>query len=369
MRRRLAAATVTAILASEGVADAAPEACACKHLESVQQELENAEYLQRFYVEVAKRLEVIEKRQAEIDKDPTHKNAGLSTKQQTAAVRDEMFNRERKLPNPRVKGYSGPSKVDFDSVNCSNRQVDLDGLRDGASCKELGDFSLAHENGHRAICLAMNKAKKNSYVSQAHSLDMLEESRLYGEQAKSTRALLKKLIDGAKFRVSEKSEMRVVARQGYDATYAYETAAFDLEGKSSPGADKWTLKGESRRSGVIKQIVIPGMQCTPYGKLNDKVTTAMTLDGLSMSMNILNTSALGDIGMRCRTPDGQGFGQSMRPVGETGSGDVFKNARVKFSSEFIQNIADTPAGKILRQGGMSVSGASVTKVELICPAK
>lgn len=360
---------VAAIAASSGAADAAPEACACKHLESLQQELENAEYLTRYFADQAKRLEAIEKRQVEINKDPTHPDSGRSVVNQTAQARDAMRSKEMKLPHPAVKGYTGPDDVKFDAETCSNKKEDLDALRNGAPCKEIGEISVAHENGHRALCLAMNKAKKNSYLFRPHSAVAAEESARYAEQAKATREILKKAVDGGKVRISEETETNVKSR-GFDATYYYKTAPFDLQGKSSPSADQWTLTGDGTRTGVIKRVSFPGMSCAPYGQLNDKQSATLALDGLSMSLKLQNTSGAGDIGMRCSAPGGgQGWGQSMRPVGEQGSGEAFKDQRVKFQSEVTQDVSAMEYGKVLAQGGMAVSGYTRIKVELVCPAK
>lgn len=365
----LAAASAALVALASPARAGSTEACACKHLESLQQELENAEFLQRYMLEEAKQLEAIEKPLQEAKKDPTHPDSRVNIEGRTSRARDELRAKEMKLPHPRVKGYTGPDAVNFDPETCKNNPNDLKALREGSSCKELGDIAVAHEEGHRVICLKMNAAKKYSYLFRPLSVVAREEADRYREQAKATRALLKKAIDEGKMRVSEETELNA-ASQGFEATYFYQTKPFDLEGKSSPGADKWAMSGEGARTGVIKRVSIPGIQCTPYGQLNDKEAAQMTLDGLNMSLNVQNVSLAGDVGMRCRAPNGgQGFGQSMRPVGESGAGEVFKDARVKFKSEFVTDAKDMPYAKVLSQGGMSVSGASKTTVELVCPTK
>jgi hypothetical protein len=365
-RERALAAASAAFVALLSPARASTDTCACKHLESVQQELENAEYLSRYFADLAKRLEAIEQKQKDINKDPTHPDSGRSTLQQTARARDEIKAKEMKLPHPAVKDYQGPKEVNFDASTCSNKPGDLKALEEKSSCKELGAISVAHENAHRALCVKLGKDK---YLARPHSEVAKEESARYVDQAKAVRALLKKVVDEGKMRVSEETELNVSTR-GFEATYFYKTAPFDLQGKSSPGADQWTLSGEGARTGVIKRVSIPGLQCTPYGQLNDKETAQMTLDGLKMSLNAQNVSQAGEVGMRCRAPDGkQGFGQSMRPVGESGGGEVFKDARVKFQSDFTTDAKDMPAAKVLSQGGMAVSGYTKTKVELVCPTK
>lgn len=354
-----------AVAVAHAPAFAASEPCACKHLESVQQELENAQYEAKFFADLSKRLDAVEKKQADLNKNqPTHRDSGRSVLATSANERSAIMGKEFRLPH-KVKGYSGPASVEVQPGTCKNNQADLDALSRGSSCKEIGDISLAHEAQHRTLCEQMGKDK---YWARLPSAIAGEEAQRYADQAKAMRALLKKVIDGGKMRVSEETEVTTTG-QGYSATYFYSTAPFDLSGKSSPGADQWTLKGDGKRTGVIKRVAFPGVQCTPFGQLNDKQTGTLTLDGLSMGLIVEHTSQSGDIGMKCRVGKQEGSGMSMRPQGEVGAGEVFKDERVRLMTEFVQDVAKMDFAKALARGGISASGYSKTRVELVCPAK
>ena len=66
------------------------DSCSCRNLESLQQELENAIYDATFFDDLSRRLDVIEKRQADINKnDPTNPDAGRLVLQVSASARNE----------------------------------------------------------------------------------------------------------------------------------------------------------------------------------------------------------------------------------------------------------------------------------------
>lgn len=359
------AALLTSLLIAAPVRSAT-ESCACKHLESVQQELENAAYEAKFFADLAKRLDAIEKKQADLNKNhPEHPDSGRSVLATSANERLAIMGKEFRLPHKTVKGYTGPNSVEIEPGTCRNAQSQLDALANGSSCKEIGDITLAHEAQHRALCEQMGKDK---YWARLPSAIAAEESQRYADQAKAMRNLLKKVIDGGKMRISDEMEV-TTSGQGFSATYFYQTAPFDLSGKSNPSTDEWTLKGEGTKTGVIRRAALPGAQCTPYGQLNDRETATMKLDGLSMGLFVETTSKPGDVGLKCRVSKGQGWGMSMRPQGETGGGDIFRNERVRLMSEVVQDVAAMDFAKTLASGGMSATGYAKTRVELVCPAK
>lgn len=346
---------------------ASPEACQCKHLESLQQELENALYEADFFAGLSKRLDAIEKKQADLNKnDPANRDAGVSPGSASKQARDAIMTREFRLPNPAVKDYKGPKEVAVENGKCTNQLSDLEGLRDGASCKEIGDVVLKHEEEHRNLC---NRMGAERYWTRLPSLVAVEEAERYAAQAKSIRDLLKKAIDGGKLRVSEEMEV-TTSGQGMRAVYFYETRPFELEGKSNPGSDQWSLAGDGARTGVIRSAEFPGMQCTPFGQLNDKQSATLTLDGLKMSLRTQTVSQPGDVGLKCRVPGaGQGMGMSMRPPGETGSGEIFKDQRVRFLTEITTDVATMEFARAIAGSGMSATGYEKAAVELVCPAR
>ena len=72
--------------------------------------------------------------------------------------------------------------------------------------------------------------------------------------------------------------------------------------------------------------------------------------------------------MKCTVPGaGQGFGYSVAPPGETGSGDAFVDARVKLKTETTTNVMQTEWGNAIAQTGVKASGTEKMKVEFVCP--
>lgn len=367
MNKAAATAALFLILLTPVAAAAAPEACQCKHLESLQQELENALYEAAFFASLAKRLDAVEKRQADINRnDPTNREAGVSPGSASKNAREAIMKAEFRLPHAAVKDYKGPKSVEIETGKCTNVLAELKALAEGASCKEIGDVVLKHEEEHRNLCNQMGAEK---YWTRLPSLVAAEEGERYAAQARAMRALLKKAIDGGKLRLSEEMEV-TTSGQGMRAVYFYETKPFDLAGASNPGADEWTLTGEGARTGVIRSAEFPGMQCTPFGQLNDRHSASLTLDGLKMSLKTETVSGPGDVGLKCRVPGaGQGVGMSMRPLGESGGGEIFKDQRVRFLTEVTTDVATLDFARMLAANGMAASGYEKAMVELVCPAK
>lgn len=344
---------------------AAPKACSCKHLESIQQELENAIYLAKFQADLSKTVADAEKKQQELRKtNPTSPEARYSVRH----VSEKVWKREKALlsfPHPNVTGYTGPDSVGLEDGTCKNAAADLTALENGASCKEIGAITLKHEAKHRKDC---DDVGAGTYWNRLYSEFAAEEAERYKDQAKALRALLKKVIDGSTVKVTEETNMTIKA-QGLESTYQMSMPAVKLSGKSSPGSDEWELKGTGPRTSTLKSIKIPGMTCTPVAKtLTNKVTSTLKLDGLKMSLNEANVSQGGTLSVKCSVPGaGQGFGYSMAPPGETGSGEAFKNNRVKVKTETTTNITETVWGKAIAQTGVSATGTTKLKVEFICP--
>ena len=78
----------------------AQDSCSCKNLESLQQELKNAIYEAGFFDSLSQRLDVIEKKQIEINKDPTNSDSGKLVLQVSATARKDIIAKEFRLPHP-----------------------------------------------------------------------------------------------------------------------------------------------------------------------------------------------------------------------------------------------------------------------------
>ena len=337
----------------------AQDSCSCKNLESLQQELKNAMYETGFFESLSQRLELIEKKQIEINKDPTNPDSGKLVLQVSANARKDIIAKEFRLPHPKVAGYSGPDSIDMEAGKCTQSQAALDAMRDGSPCQEIADITLKHEEAHRQLCTSMTAAK---YWARLPSKIAAEEAERYKAQASAMRGQLKRVIDEGTLTVEASMEPHLTGPQ-FDVTYSYVTPKIEMKGKSSAASDNWTLDGKGRQAGTIKKARIAGMNCKPSGQLNDDVTMAFDTDGLTMSLNEKTKSASGDIYIKC----GGGFGMSMRPKGDQGGGDLFTGAELKNETVREIDVATMEFAKMIRQGGMSVSGTHKTIVTLVCP--
>jgi len=357
------AAVVVAVLvcACPALASAAPKACTCKNLESIQQELKNAVYLEKFMRELSKTVADAEEAQRQLKKkEPNNPVSRRSVRD----VSKEVWTKEKaKARVPKVPGDNGPEAIGLEDGTCENNPQDLKDVAAGAACKELGDFALKHEEGHRKLCAK----DKEAYWKRLYSEIAAEEAERYKEQAKAVRELLKKVIDGSTVKDTEETDLTI---KGGPAEYTYHIAmpAIKLTGKSSPGKDDWELTGKGTRTLGVTSVKMPGLTCTPpTQKLPSKITATLTLDGLKMKLDETSVTGGGTLTMKCKAPGkGEGFGYGVAPPGETGSGQVFKNEDVDLTSTFPEDIAKTSWGKAINQAGVSATGTQTTKVEITC---
>ena len=308
-----------AILLLAAPSAVAMDSCSCKNLESLQQELKNAVYEAGFFESLSQRLDVIEKKQIEINKDPTNADSGKLVLQVSANARKDIIAKEFKLPHPKVTGYSGPDSVDMEAGKCTQDAADLEAMRKGSPCNEIADITLKHEAG---ASHALHIDGGRQILGRLPSEIAAEEAERYKAQADAMRGQLKRIIDEGTLTVEAIMEPHLTGPQ-FDVTYSYVTPKIEMKGKSSAASDNWTLDGKGSQAGTIKKAKIAGMSCKASGQLNDDVTMTFDTDGLTMSLNEKTKSASGDIYIKC----GGGFGMSMRPKGDQGGGDLFTGAR------------------------------------------
>jgi hypothetical protein len=341
-------------------ASAEQKQCSCQDLRSVQEELKNAEYEARFFSDMAKTLKAVEDPLIEAHKIPTHPDSDVNIGHRSSMERARAMEKF-KLPYNPAYGYTGPATVDMRFGGCEQKPEELEKLRAGSPCKDIADITLAHEAAHRDRCA---RETASVYWDRLPSLIAAEEAERYQEQAKAMRAVLKRIVDEGTMTVEAKMEPRIFGPQ-FDVTYSYVTPSVKMEGKSSPGSDNWTLNGKGKQAGRIKNMKIGGMSCKSSGQLNDDIDMILDTDGFAMSLKSTSTGKPGDIKVRCMG----GHGMSMRPKGEVGSGEVFGEERLTNDTNISQDVSAMPFGKIISQGGMSVSGKNTVTVRLVCPGQ
>jgi len=339
----------------------AGESCSCKNLESLQQELENAQYQAKYFAELSRQLKQFEDQLIKDKKDPTNPRSGDSLEVAADNEWKRLHAEQYRPPHPNVKDYTGPAAVDMPRGTCTQSAAALEALRAGSPCKEIADITLEHEAQHRAKCTKEGAAK---YWARLPSQFTAEEAERYEAQATAMRKQLKRVIDEGTVTVEAEMEMRVFGPQ-FDVTYSYVTDPMEMQGKSSPGADDWTLKGDGHQAGTIKRAKIAGMNCKPSGQINDAVASTLNTDGLRFSLDESTTGQAGDVKLKCKG----GFGMSMRPQGETGGGRLLDKQRLATEVSKDTDVSEMDFAKYIRQGGMSVAGSHKLKVQLVCPGQ
>jgi hypothetical protein len=335
------------------------DACSCQQLESLQQEVANADYEATFFAGLSERLKAVEDKQIALNKDPTNPDSGRDVLALSGAARADIMAREFHLPHPTVTGYTGPASVDMTFGSCTQKAADLEAMGRGSACSDVADITLKHEAAHRTLC---EKLGAQAYWARMPSQIAAEEAARYADQSRAMRDVLKTVITAGTFKVSARMEPRVFGPQ-FDVTYSYVTDPMELKGQSAPGSDTVTAKSEGHQSGRIKTARIAGMTCTSSGQLNDAVLMSLDTDGFTMGLKQMNHAQKGDIKLRCK----KGFGMSLRPEKDSGSGTIFSGVPLKLQNEIDQDVAGMEFAKYLRGGGMSVSGKALVTVELVCP--
>lgn len=358
MIRSVRAASAFFLLVFPSLADTAD--CSCKHLESLQQEVENARYEAKFFAEMARKFSEIRKHFEDANKDPANPDAGVNWANRLGVLHEQMMTQDFHLPNPRVAGYSGPDTVDMPFGSCEQKPEDLTKLGEGSSCKEIGDIALAHEAAHRSLCTKMGAS---AYWARTWDEIAAEEAARYADMAKALENLLKSVIDKGSLTV-EAVLTPTYSAQGFSASYSHTISKMTLKGHSSDAPD-WALNGAGKQVSKLERLKIVGMSCTPSGQLDHDVDMTAKTDGFSLSLGGKMKYVSGQIAIKCM----KGMGMSGFEPGEVGAGSYFDNAPFRPEMSFVRDASTMDFAQILKSGGISVSGEERVTVKLECPGE
>lgn len=353
--------------AHSALAGPADKECSCDNLESLQQELDNANHLRDTFSKMADQLRQQEKKWADAKKDPTHPDSGININASSQAMR-KTLSEAIKLPYPAAKDYTGPERVDMKPGACEiEKSADAKGqmtvdtleeLRKGSQCKGIADAVVKHEQTHLQQCQATGAA---AYWDRPGSAFAQEEAERYAQQAQDLREQLRRVIDDSSVIVEATLEPRISGPH-FDVTYSYVTSPGELRGKSDPGQDTWTLNGKAVRTTTIKRAKIAGMSCSGSGALTHEVDFSLETDGKTMSLDSTETSKSGNVKVTCK----RGFGMSKMPIGEMGGGPIYSGLPLKPETTYSENVADMDFGKMINQSGLSATGSHTVLVKLVC---
>jgi len=247
----LVAGSASAVVAQTKVVR--PE-CTCQNLESLQQEYQNAVYLEGYMTRLAEHLRAVETRQRGLN---TSTNAdpdqGVAVGSASAKARDAYKDANLKLPFPQPKDYKGPAEVSMTKGECTQPQDQLEAMQKGSPCQAIAEAALGHELAHTEICRALGA---DAYWTRLPSQLSLEEARIYKQQAARLKDELRRVMDVSDLRLVV--EFRTTIGDGTGTVtdeITYDSGDLKL---ASQGGDRWTMTGtgetvsmmvmESRRS-------------------------------------------------------------------------------------------------------------------------
>jgi hypothetical protein len=290
----LAAFVCLAQTPAAGLAQSSMPECTCRNLASLQEEYQNAVYLEGYMRRLGEHLRAVEARQIDMNKnDPTNKDAGISPNQASATARQAYADKNLRLPFPNPTGYTGPSEVSMTPGTCKQPAGKLAELEGGSPCQAIADAALAHEATHRAIC---EKLGADAYWSRMPSEIALEEADMYKGQAANLKAELRRVLDASDLRVVGEFSYHMAAgpRDSRDKI-TYDSGDLSL---ASQGGDRWEMTGTGDSvTEMVMNDYEEGVTCTT-GEVQRPFSVSLETDGLTADVKLEGHQAK-EVGMRC----------------------------------------------------------------------
>lgn len=328
--------------------------CTCNNLESLQQDYQNAIYLEKFMRKLSEKLKAWETTELE----QKAKGLGSVDIAMTSSAKLKIASETAvRLPFPKVKGYKGPERISMESPSCEQSKAELDALVAGSPCKGMAEAALAHELSHQEICRTMGAA---TYWARPGSEKALEEAERYKEQARFLKGELGRVLDKAE--ITFKGDWRyTVAGEGMEIIYNYEFASKDI-GPTSSAGDQWSFVGTGEAGNAIESFKAQGMSCTSEGQVTNAFTVTMDTDGLTFGLGYSEQNSGGDLVIRCD------MGGSMAmPTGDTASGQFTTKQPLRAGDNELPNAWADTIMAMAAAGGMSITGVPRTVLNVSCP--
>jgi hypothetical protein len=326
--------------------------CSCNNLESLQQDYQNALYMELAFNKLAAELRDYEARDL--------KN-GVS-RSETDSFGDQFYKDAVKIITKGipyvVKGYKGPDSVAMKRGTCEQDQKQLDAMAKGSVCAGMADPALLHEFEHRETCRKMGP---DAYWARISSDFAAEEAERYKHQAANLLSEIKRVLDVSDVRL--KGEwMHTLTGQGAELVFFY---TFD-SGKISTadqGDGFWTLKGKGKTSNELVSMKAEGVKCVSTGAVTNEMVVTMSTDGMSFGLELTETNTGGDMKIDC------GYGAAMAvPTGEASSGQLAAGLPLKAGDTPIGNAWADQIMALAASNGMKVTGDPSTSLSITCEA-
>lgn len=359
-RMSCVAALLTGLfLASPGVAGPGDE-CSCDNLESLQQEYQNALYLEQFFRKASAELKDWETHEA------AEKAAGRSSsniEMTSSAMLKAKSEGDVKLPFPKVIGYTGPERVSMEVGKCVQPKAELDGLRKGSPCFAIAEASLAHEVEHQEIC---NKMGAAAYWDRAGSEKAIDEADRYRSQAAAMLTEINKVLGRSQISVIGEWPY-TVKMEGMETEYHFEFASADINPASDGATGEFVAKGKT--SHTLKRMSMQGLNCTGGGTDFHEFTVKMKTDGMTFGLEFDGQLAGGMQSVTC-----EGVTVEMPPAEGSGWGQFdiglmpLKAGETKLSTKWTDALMPMGGGFAMSMiPGFSVTGEAKSVLTISCP--
>lgn len=348
---RIVALLASLFMAGPGLAGPTDD-CSCNDLESLQQEIKNARYMEKFMLDTAAELKAWETREA------AEKAAGLSSvdiNDTSSAMLKDKVERKVILPFPSVKGYSGPKEVSMDVGTCKQPDGEVEKMWGGSPCRAIADATLAHELKHRKIC---NEMGVKAYWDRPGSEKALEEAARYASQKEDMRSELFRLLEVADVRV--RGEWMVTfAGNGMEVDAFYYFDSGDLKmAKRSDGFLE--LTGNGYGLSELMSMRASGITCPSNGKVTEKILGYMITDGMTFGVNMILDGPTASPMLNCA-------GEPVPfPTGEPSWGELSSKVPLKVGDTEVASTWTSQIKRFAGLIGMTLTGEPSTSVTISC---
>lgn len=265
--------------------------CSCENLESLQQDYQNAVYLETFYRDLAKSLGDWEATQFKLVKDPNNpvNVSKASRARELAAAKDTLV-----LPFPQITGQTGLMSVEMAALTCIHLDGQLADLEAGAPCQGIAAAELERLRQQRELCTKMGSA---AYWDRPGSAFAEERAESYKKKSATLKAELGDALDRAEITVRGDWPY-TVTMPGMEMSYTFEFVTTDF-GKSASDATAltFTAEGESRHS--MTGMAIEGLNCSASGTVVHEFSVRLTTDGLTFGLEFAGELGGGEHSVTC----------------------------------------------------------------------
>lgn len=348
------------ILAAAPVhAQSQPE-CSCTNLESLQQEYQNAIYLEKSYRDMAKAMKDWEATAFKTANSQTPPlNVGATSRAMVARAAKELFF----VPFPQVDGFFGPMSVEMTEGTCDIDPALVTKMEEGAPCSGAAEAEVLNAVRQQLVC---EKLGAKAYWNRLGSAFALEKADNYKTKAADLKTQIGLALDKAEITVSGDWPY-TTSMPGMEMSYHFTFASKDINRASSKG-DKWDFSATGETSHVMTGANFDGLGCTGSGEITHEFTVKMKTDGLTFGLVFDGKLGGGEHVVSCAGTaipmpgaEGSGWGQFNTPSMPLAMGDT------ALPSGWTGALVPMSGGVLGMMSGMTVTGEATTTLTVSCP--